>query len=359
MKNQLIEIDATPSKRIYMSIIADYHLTIALCELIDNAIDSWINNGKSNPLIIDIVLDYQQQAIIVNDNAGGIHEEDIKLVISPGGSKNDEDSESIGIFGVGSKRAVVALSQHIKITSRYKTNKTLSIEFDDNWIRDPNWNILLYEVDDISVNTTIIELAKLRESINIDDESRLENHLGATYSSFILHQDFSLVVNGRQISAVTFDSWSFPPSFGPKNYTGTIEIDSENKVDFDILAGLTQQGDPSGGEYGIYFYCNDRLIARAYKGYELGFRAGMAGQPHPSISLTRVIVRLRGKAQLMPWNSSKSEINTKSQTFKALQEYILQIVTNLLERQKIWQTIGAIKSFHTNLVILQKFQLQI
>ncbi len=33
-------IDATPNKRIYRSIIADYDLKTAICELVDNALDA-------------------------------------------------------------------------------------------------------------------------------------------------------------------------------------------------------------------------------------------------------------------------------------------------------------------------------
>ena len=333
MKTQLKIIDVTPSKRIYLSIIADYHLSIAICELIDNAIDSWTFNKKTHPLDIDISLDYQQQSIKIIDNSGGIPEQDIKLIISPGESRNDEGSQSIGMFGVGSKRAVVALAQKVSITTRCNTDKTLAIEFDDNWIKDPNWDIPVYEVDSISSNSTIIQLDNLREAIKIEDETRLINHLGATFSVFISSANFILKLNGKPITPINFESWSYPPSFEPKEYVGTIDINDE-LVSFEIIAGLTKQGDPAGGEYGVYFYCNDRLVARAYKGHELGYRTGMAGQPHISLALARIIVRLKGSSQLMPWNSSKSEINTKSATFKALQQYLEKIVTNYSRASK-------------------------
>ena len=38
MKKQIDTVDATPSKRLYLSIIADYDLNKAICELIDNAL---------------------------------------------------------------------------------------------------------------------------------------------------------------------------------------------------------------------------------------------------------------------------------------------------------------------------------
>lgn len=327
MKNKIQDIDATPSKRIYLSIISDYDLSLALCELIDNAIDAWTYNGQKKSLDVKINLNYQQQTIEVIDNSGGIPESEMKLVISPGESRNEIDKEVIGLFGVGSKRAVVALAQQIKIYSRYKNNRTTLVEFDDNWIADPDWNITIYEADIIDQNTTIIELTKLRDPISFDNEERLINHLGATYSQFLSKTNFSIILNSKQITPIVFESWSYPPDFEPKHYSGKVLVDSK-EVNFDIIAGLTKQKDPAGGEYGLYLYCNDRLISRAFKGYEVGYKTSMAGQPHPSISLVRVIVRLTGGSQLMPWNSSKSEINTKSHTFKALENQIMQIITN-------------------------------
>jgi hypothetical protein len=327
MKNRIQDIDATPSKRIYLSIISDYDLSLALCELIDNAIDSWTYNGQVKALEVKVNLNYQQQTIEVSDNSGGIPESEMKLVISPGESRNEIDTEVIGLFGVGSKRAVVALAQQVKIYSRYKNNRTTLVEFDDNWIADPDWNITIYEADPVAQNTTIIELTKLRDPINVDNEKRLIDHLGATYSQFISKSNFSITLNSKEIEPIVFESWSYPPNFEPKHYSGKVSVDTKD-INFDIISGLTKQGDPAGGEYGLYLYCNDRLISRAFKGYEVGYKTGMAGQPHPSISLVRVIVRLNGGSQLMPWNSSKSEINTKSHTFKALENQIIQIISN-------------------------------
>jgi hypothetical protein len=39
MKNQVGTVDAIPSKRVFLSIIADYDLNRSVCELIDNALD--------------------------------------------------------------------------------------------------------------------------------------------------------------------------------------------------------------------------------------------------------------------------------------------------------------------------------
>ncbi len=113
MKKQVDNIDATPPKEIFRSIIADYDILLGICELIDNAIDIWTKGGANKSLNIKVLLDEQQQKITITDNAGGIKKEDIVLFISPGRTGNTATEESIGIFGVGSKRAVVALAQNI------------------------------------------------------------------------------------------------------------------------------------------------------------------------------------------------------------------------------------------------------
>jgi sensor histidine kinase regulating citrate/malate metabolism len=122
---QQIRVDATPSKRLYLSIIADYDVNKAICELVDNAIDLWTIGKRRTNISISIQLDPSQQRIDVVDNAAGISEADLAFVIAPGYSKNQDSSETIGIFGVGTKRAVVALAQDVKIRTRQRA------QFDD------------------------------------------------------------------------------------------------------------------------------------------------------------------------------------------------------------------------------------
>lgn len=44
--SEIIHIDATPQKRLFLSIIADYDINTAVCDLIDNAIDHWIDGRR-------------------------------------------------------------------------------------------------------------------------------------------------------------------------------------------------------------------------------------------------------------------------------------------------------------------------
>src|SRR5271168_3146139 len=104
-KTEIGPLDGTPSKRMFWSIISDYGLKTGLCELIDNALDSWVGKKLEPGLVITLRLDADRQLISVTDNAGGVKRENLRNLLAPGGSSNDPSSEVIGIFGVGSKRA--------------------------------------------------------------------------------------------------------------------------------------------------------------------------------------------------------------------------------------------------------------
>jgi hypothetical protein len=48
----------------------------------------------------------------------------------------------------------------------------------------------------------------------------------------------------------------------------------------------------------VYFYCNNRLIAKEIKTRDVGyFVSAEAGVPHPNISLCRALVRLEGAGE--------------------------------------------------------------
>src|SRR5205823_3096747 len=81
---------------------------------------------------------------------------------------------------------------------------------------------------------------------------------------------------------------------------------------------------------------NDRLIARALKSFDVGFIRGYAGLPHPKVSLTRVLIFLRGNAQVMPWNSSKSDVSPQHAIFRAMHDWLMQVVKDYASLSRIW-----------------------
>ncbi len=335
MKKEIDTLIATPSKRIFHSIIADYDLNRSICELVDNGLDVWVRGKKSKSITIDIALDLIQQTITVQDDAGGVPKSDLRYIVGPGETGTEPTDETIGIFGVGTKRAVVALAQDVKITTRHHGEKTHQIDFDDKWLEDPTWELPVYEVDSVNEGKTIVELQKLRTPITENGLTHLKDHLSTTYARFLINKSISIKLNGEPLSPRFFEDWSFPPRYSPRRYQGTLKSE-HGTVRIEAVAGLINESSPAAGEYGVYFYCNERLIARAAKSYDVGFTKGLAGLPHPKVSLTRVLVYLNGDSRDMPWNSSKSDISTRHPVFLALHDWLVQVVKDYAALSRIW-----------------------
>lgn len=308
-KTVLRTIDGTPKKRLFLSIISDYDLKTGLCELVDNALDFWVSNGMKAKLTISVVLDADRQFIQVRDNAGGVSEDQADLLITPGASRDDTDHALIGIFGVGGKRAGVALGELVEIRTRFTNGKSIQIDLTKDWVESPSWDLDIYEVPEVDRGTTTVEITKVRQGFDRNDVERIRRHFGAIYSWFI-KQGCVIELNGAPIMQTTFDSWAYPPDYPPRQAKFTIEPADGKFLEVTLTGGLILDRDPESENYGVYFYCNHRLIVKDLKVRDVGyFVSAEAGVPHPDASLCRVLIEFYGPAELMPWNSSKSGVN--------------------------------------------------
>ena len=306
----------------FLSIITDYDLVSGVCELVDNAIDHWTVKGRFEGFRIDVDLNADRQMIQISDNAGGVLQDEIKLLVAPGMTRDSPQHELIGVFGVGGKRAAIALGQHVEIRTRRENDRSIQIEITEDWLNDESWNFVPFEIPPISPNTTEVEISKIRQSFNSNDVSSFFEILGATYGEFI-DAGCEIFLNNVPIAAVSFEAWAYPPEYSPREAKFQISPTSRGIVQVVVTAGLIRDRDPVSENYGVYFYCNGRLIVRDLKTREVGYVSGEAGVPHPDASLCRVIVKLSGAPELMPWNSSKNSINYSHPAFLALRARII------------------------------------
>jgi hypothetical protein len=153
-------------------------------------------------------------------------------------------------------------------------------------------------------------------------------HLGQTYGWF-LHNGCTIHVNREAIRALDFDKWAYPKGFPPRQARFSLTFPDQTPVKVDITAGLILDRDPEKENYGVYVYCNHRLVVKELKTRDVGyFVTGEAGVPHPDASLCRCIVQLQGPAQLMPWNSSKSAFNPGEPVFQQLRPTLIKLVSH-------------------------------
>jgi hypothetical protein len=328
-KTEIGSIDGTPEKRTFWSLASDYDIATGICELLDNAIDLWMMQKSRRSLLVQLLLDSDRQLIVIKDNAGGVSHGDLRLLVTPGASRNHPDFECIGYFGVGSKRAVVALSEYVVIKTREKSGKTFQLDISKDWLEQPTWEIPIYEIPEIDPGVTTIELSHLKHTFSQSDVDRLLIHIGQTYEWFLQIDDCNIQVNGKFATPLSFENWAFPAEYCPQQAQYEIVLPGHGKLGVDITAGLILDRDPEGDNYGAYFYCNNRLIVKELKVRDVGyFVTTEAGVPHTDASLCRIIVRFNGKVKLMPWNSSKTGINFSHPAFQQIRPTLIQLVTH-------------------------------
>ena len=320
-------IDGTPEKRMFLAIISDYNLRTGICELVDNALDFWLASGKKPGLKVDVRLDVQRQMIRVSDNAGGVRAEDARLLVSPGASSIRDGHLVIGTFGVGGKRAGIALGEQVEIRSRFGRGKSIQVDITNDWLTADDWHLDIYEIPDIPPGTTSVDITKLRQGFNIAETEQLRLHLGETYSWFI-KQGCEIKLEGQPVKAVLFDNWAYPPDYPPRIATFEISPTDEKALSVTLRAGLIRDRAPDGENYGVYFYCNNRLIVKELRTRDVGyFISSEAGVPHPDASLCRAIVELSGPPEIMPWNSSKSDLNYSHLAFVHIRPRLINFVS--------------------------------
>ena len=277
--------------------------------------------------MVEVELDPDRQIFRVSDNAGGVREKDVRLLIAPGATGNLANQELIGIFGVGGKRAAVALGERVEIRTRFKKEKSLQIDLTTEWLQEPGeWMLPVYEVPDLPVGCTVVDVSKVRQTFDKDDVEVIRAHLGETYSWYISN-GCEIRLNGEAVKPITFDHWAYPPGFEPQEASFKIAPTANGTLDVSIAGGLILDRDPEKENYGAYVYCNHRLIVKELRSRDVGYLiTSEAGVPHPDASLCRVILNFQGNPDLMPWNSSKSDINTSRPAFSQIRPLVITLV---------------------------------
>jgi hypothetical protein len=316
------EIDATPDKKILQSIASDIDLKKGVLELVDNGIDEW--KLRRNPsLTVELTFDVSNKRLSYSDNAGGIKEENLNMIIQPGGTTRKPEDVSIGEFGIGSKRAIVALSAQAEVVSRFESKGTFKIVVDDSWTSSSSWKIPKYKTAPAAPGNTQILFKRMKFDLSLEIIQEIKRLLSETYC-FTLSRDFMLVVDGESIKPNIFKNWAFPPhGRHPRTYKTFISVDGR-KVNVEITVGLMRESSQTG-EYGFDIFCNDRMILKNYKHPEIGFTAGLLGFPHPAKAWFKGVVRISGANEDMPWNSTKSGLDFSNPIFQSLKDKLVKL----------------------------------
>ena len=249
-----LTVDVSPEMMLYKVLQGQpYGEEAALSEFVDNSIQSFIDNrdvliekDQNQNFAIDIKIDTKSQTVTIEDNAGGIHRDNLQRAITMGrDSNNPHQNNSLSVYGMGLKSSAIWFSSQWKLETSYiDSDEKLSFVFDlDNLLASNSSEIKVdtQEEDKSKHYTKITLLNHFRKSDSNFYQDVVLPFLLETFFRFkdvkinIIHDDVVVLANEKNI----FTPYN-PLNARKFNKPGEIEeinselITWEKNIDFDV-----------------------------------------------------------------------------------------------------------------------------
>ena len=344
---------ALPTKRFFVSMLTrDITLSDAILDLVDNCLDGALR--VSNGAEVDyskhmIAISCDQDRFRIEDDCGGIPREiAINYAFKMGREPDDNrdmTTETIGMYGVGMKRAIFKMGRDAIVKTRYDGD-SFSVPISSEWLELKEWAPLPI-LDDtgsdaLAATGTIIEVKKLYAGVSrhftqgpfIND---LKASLGEHFT-FFLQRGLKMTLNGEEIQPVRVEVLVSSKVDGPAPYVFRKKIEG---VLVTIVVGMNTGRSPddegeSGFEYdrsattaGWSIFCNDRAVIVGDKGRLTGWGDGIPLY-HAQFSVISGIVEFRStSAEKLPVTTTKRALDTSSGVW-------LETRAKMREAMRVW-----------------------
>lgn len=335
----MITANAYPRKNFFAQMFTkDISLEDCVLDLIDNSIDGLIKSRglRLSKIANEIWIKKQEKVrtsdlptirvkisdtgFEIKDNCGGIDLNDAVKEVFNFGHALGYKSESLGVYGIGLKRALFKLGDYFEISSQTKKNG-FHCELDvRKWVeRDDgpqDWTIPLEErkaAPSLDESGTTIRVTRLHDEVKMRIRAGVDTALRSSISKtfcFFLDRHVRIFVNDHKVEPSPI------PASKPAN--GSISFDrfSDDGVEIRILATIAAQDE--AGQYdqskaGWYIVCNGRAVLSADK----SDLTGWAVAPNPSFQpkhrgFVGIVFFESTNALLLPWTTTKRSLNRES-----------------------------------------------
>lgn len=299
--------NASPTKEFFVDMITrDITLEDSILDLIDNSVDAAWRSAGSHTVSLEDDTDLSEYSISIQaspeifsitDNCGGMSLDDAAdHAFSFGRRSFESHSEySIGVYGIGMKRAVFKLGRDIRIRSTFSDSDGSTLAFAvpihvETWLKntDPQWDFDI--VDDQNLDTDGVEVV-VQELTNtaktsFGDPAFIENlrRMIARDYSLYLNRGLRITVGERPVTGIEIkllQSQEFVPLRVKYDDSSNAET-----VAVEIVGGMValppdsvEPDEKSNGDrrYGWYVACNGRIVLAADKSAVSGW--GTPGWP--------------------------------------------------------------------------------
>lgn len=283
----------SPAKRFFVEMLTrDIELADAILDLLDNCVDGALRSTaiKTDKPYVGFFahIDLTEDKFQIVDNCGGISRslaENYAFRFGRPDRDRDDQIATVGVYGIGMKRAIFKLGSDCSIQSRHGDEK-FSIHIDKDWIEeDGNWELeMTDDAPALTVSGTNIQINTLHPSVKIEFSNESSDFVDGFKSivqkhySYILEKGFEIRINGQaiQMSMINtlVDSSALLTGEGIAPYVYETEWEG---VEIRLVMGLYQKlpsdqeqeesesGTRNKESAGWTIICNDRVVVSADK----------------------------------------------------------------------------------------------
>ena len=338
---------ANPTKEFFVRMITrDISLEDCIMDLIDNSVDgAWRCEGgmpmglsqgadlSAYRIIITIVAD----RFAILDNCGGMSVDDARDHAFSFGRRTDDrhDDYSIGVYGIGMKRAVFKLGTRIRIRSTHADaaggQEAFVVPIDvPTWMGDdePPWDFDIEPDEPLTEHGVAVEVEALTQGASQAFGSQvfiqnLRRMIGRDYSMH-LDRGLEIVLNDEPIVGWMIALRS-GEAIAPMRSTYADEVEG-NEVMVEIIGGMAapppddvapDDDDEGDKRFGWYVACNGRIVLAADKTGLSGWGSDLWPQWHSQYSgFMGLILFTAAQAVALPLTTTKRSVDTTSEIYR-------------------------------------------
>lgn len=357
--------EADPTKEFFITMLTkDITLEDCILDLLDNCVDGARQElaRRGQDVTVDptdgtfkgfsVQVSFDAGSFHISDNCGGISLDDAVNHAFHFGRRKDSPSRgdySIGLYGIGMKRAVFKLGHRIRIVSANGVHP-FSTDIDvAEWAAAKEWDFWLdpLEQPENLENGTTIDV-ELHTTVGLEltsDEfaNKLRRTIQRDYA-FLLRDGLEIVVCGEAVTPYAF-SFNVSDEYAPivKKWT-----DPDTGVQISLWAGLAASPPDDDEEekrnnkeiYGWHVVCNGRSVLSGNKDDQSVFGWDSTPSWHSQYSGFVGIIRLDhpSRPDLLPWGTTKRQVDPSNDLYKRLrpemQEPTVQYIRYTNARKK-------------------------
>jgi hypothetical protein len=347
---QIEVINASATKNFFIRMITrDILLQDCILDLIDNSIDGATRWQKETNASVDeetrysafhIRLTLSADEFHIDDNCRGMSIELAKTKAFHFGRPSgiDERFDSIGLYGIGMKRALFKLGTHAKVESSTGAEAFRVVIDVPVWEAKEEWTLDLEHIDVFEPAGTKITVDALtpETSLELSDElfkNSLRRYVARDYS-FFLQKGLAVSVNDDPVQPYRFELRT-GGEVEPVSYRF-----EEDGVAVKITAGLAglppDDESPEAGMsdvdfYGWFVVCNDRVVLAADKTSRTVWGDDGFAIWHPQYNgFMGVVFFSADDPGKLPWSTTKRDVDHQNPVYRvaiekmktATQQYI-------------------------------------